>query len=241
MLEVGSWIGSSALTWLEAARDFGGAGRLVCADLWQPYMKDALPLATCYPHPLPTDSVDLTMNIALEADLPFQIFQYNLDIAGFSDKVAVLKGDSAVTLPLLAPGQFDLIYLDGSHLYSMVSSDIAQAIRLIRPGGIICGDDLELPWWDCNQAEATAFIETDYLFDSLTGLGFHPGVSKAVFDSFGSVSTWDGFWAIQKTEDGWSPIDLSKTRLDLPTYVPNEEPDQTQALIRAHNDRIMAR
>lgn len=38
-------------------------------------------------------------------------------------------------------GQYDLIFIDGSHAYSYVKSDTEMAMRMIRPGGIIAWHD----------------------------------------------------------------------------------------------------
>lgn len=37
VLEIGSWLGASALTWAYAVDAFAGAGEVVCVDSWMPY------------------------------------------------------------------------------------------------------------------------------------------------------------------------------------------------------------
>src|SRR4051794_36395924 len=38
LLEIGSWVGASALTWLYGLDQYaGGKGMLVCCDSWEPY------------------------------------------------------------------------------------------------------------------------------------------------------------------------------------------------------------
>lgn len=51
--------------------------------------------------------------------------------------------------------------------------------------------------------------EKDYILDAKTTKPFHPGVTFAVWEFFGGeVSSWDGFWAMRKTESGWQKIIL---------------------------------
>jgi len=35
----------------------------------------------------------------------------------------------------------DWIYIDGNHFYEWVKRDIENALKVIKPGGIVCGDD----------------------------------------------------------------------------------------------------
>lgn len=50
-------------------------------------------------------------------------------------------------------GAFDAIYLDTSHDYETVVRQIGQARKLLKPDGILCGDDfLERPEWGVIRA-----------------------------------------------------------------------------------------
>ncbi len=78
-------------------------------------------------------------------------FQHELDNAGvtqlaaegLSEYVRLLREPSHVALPelLQAGEQFDLAYIDGSHLFENVVIDFFYGIRLLRPGGYIAFDD----------------------------------------------------------------------------------------------------
>jgi len=37
--------------------------------------------------------------------------------------------------------KLDWIYIDGNHFYDWVRRDIENALKAVRPGGIVCGDD----------------------------------------------------------------------------------------------------
>ena len=60
--------------------------------------------------------------------------------------------------------KFDLIYIDGSHIYSDVKKDIDSCLSFLKPNGYLCGHDYNS---SCQ------------------------GVVKAVNDSFGDVEVFD--------------------------------------------------
>lgn len=110
--------------------------------------------------------------------------------------IRAVQGDSTVVLPALKRRSFDLIYVDGCHVWPVVDEDLRQAKRLIRKGGVICGDDLErVITSDSDAAPLVPFRHMDYLHDEG---GFHPGVSLAVFHAFGAVEMREGFWWVQR-------------------------------------------
>src|SRR5207249_9617995 len=64
--------------------------------------------------------------------------------AGLRDIILVKRATSRGVLSKLPDKHYGLIYVDGSHKYDDVSFDLSAASRLLRDGGILCGDDLEL-------------------------------------------------------------------------------------------------
>jgi hypothetical protein len=105
---------------------------------------------------------------------------------------------------------FDLVYLDGDHRYKQVSTDIRNAERLVGDGGILCGDDLELqaPAVDLENAKDNAHL--DFILDPKTGQYYHPGITLAVAECFGDVSSWDGFWAVRKCGSKWEKVAIGE-------------------------------
>jgi predicted O-methyltransferase YrrM len=95
-------------------------------------------------------------------------------------------------LPQFASGMFDLINIDGDHTYPVVLSDMQQARRLIKPGGIICGDDLER---QIESGQELSEVMDNCHIDFIGG--YHPGVTLAVYTVFGRVQEQDGFWWLQ--------------------------------------------
>ena len=66
----------------------------------------------------------------------------------------------------------DMIFIDGDHSYEGVSVDIAKAISLLNPSGILCGHDYDIVNW--------------------------PGTVKAVTTYLGEVSVEDTIWHTRK-------------------------------------------
>ena len=191
VLEIGTWEGASALTWLEAGAD------LLCVDAWEDY---------------PTSPGD--------AEKAYIKFKENCP------NVMHIRGKSADVLPKIRKSEFDIVFIDGDHTYDIVKQDIALAMPLLRLGGIICGDDLNIQAYDSPKA-AKGTPYADCMRDEKTVRNFHPGVTKAVAEIFGKVSMWGGFWAMQKIavnryDIGWNPISLAGIKLDFPSHFSQE-------------------
>ncbi len=200
LLEVGSWAGGSVLTWAEALKSsHRGPASIICVDGWKPFtLAGARPDVPLYQQ----------MGQALTNDTIFGLFWHNVRAAGHDDIVVPMRGFSQQVLPVLADESFDLGFIDGNHTYHHVAADLRAATRLVREGGILCGDDLELQSFQIDLAHAEAQTESDYIKDPHTGHHYHPGVTLAVGQLFGRVNAWSGFWAVQKCNGQWKPVDL---------------------------------
>ncbi len=55
--------------------------------------------------------------------------------------VRVFEGDSAAALASLPDASIDLIYIDGDHSYDGVKRDTAQAIKKVKPDGLLIFND----------------------------------------------------------------------------------------------------
>jgi predicted O-methyltransferase YrrM len=49
-------------------------------------------------------------------------------------------------------GQIDLVFIDGGHQYPVVHSDSRNALKMVRPGGIIVWDDYGIFWPEVRKA-----------------------------------------------------------------------------------------
>ena len=112
----------------------GGSGRVTCVDLWQPYFDLRVEQESHYRE----------MSEAAKKNKIFNLFLHNIRAANVSDMIDYLNGDTREVLPELRAVNSTLFISMDSHVYERRSRDIQEAKRLIRDGGIICGDDLEL-------------------------------------------------------------------------------------------------
>ena len=125
LLEIGSYEGLSSSWLLETALEIArggvvpGVAHLTCVDAWPgPEYK---PLRDKCCHNL------LTVAAAYNTS-PEQCFR-------------VYEAPSSEVLSTLQPNHFHFIYVDGSHKEPDVYSDTIDAVRLVRPGGVILWDD----------------------------------------------------------------------------------------------------
>jgi hypothetical protein len=192
VLEVGSYEGQSALIWSAAiAEHCPAGGSVLCVDPWSPlYLKDLLRFGAAY----------VRMEEALRDGSAYQRFCRNAALADPRVPISHLRGSLNEVYEQLSGRTFDIVYVDGDHRASAVRSDLEMARALVSVGGILCGDDLELQGGDCDLPAAMAIAETkDYV-------GYHPGVTVAVWETFGRVWERNGAWAVQKVSDQvWLP------------------------------------
>lgn len=215
LLEVGSWCGASALTWSQALTSYNAQeGLITCIDLWEPFFN-------ILEHP---GEAYIAINEALENGSAYELFKNNIKSIKFD--IQYIRGKSENILPLLAEGVFDVVYVDGNHTYDTVRADLEIAKSLVSEGGIICGDDLNLQMDQCDIETALQNPNQDTVRDPKTGKNFHPGVTLAVNEIFGKVSSWAGFWAMQKKGKTWNPISLKGMPIILPDHFPQAKKDE---------------
>lgn len=219
MLEVGSWTGSSVLTWAQAIDRFcPHKGSILCVDYWDTFVTK---------EDLDSQQSDLyqTTHSLTQMGIPYDLFLHNIQFAKSSVKVNHFRGKSCEVLPYLGNEQFDMIYIDGSHYLDDVRGDLEQAIRMLKTGGILCGDDLELQLFQCDEEFARSQLALDWVKDPKAKQFFHPGVTIAVDEVIGRVSNYAGFWLVRKTDEGFEPISLEDADMLLPEHFPAEMND----------------
>jgi predicted O-methyltransferase YrrM len=213
VLEIGSWVGTSALVWAEALDRFSPQkGTLLCVDSWDPYF------------PADDEARVENENYArmtrlAESGLAYQLFLHNARCGPASVPIRHFRGTSLDVLPYLAGDAFDIIYVDGNHAYEHARFDVTQAMRLVRDGGVICGDDLELQWHEVDQAQTRQFSGSDAIFDMSHRATYHPGVTRAVGELIGRVSSYFGFWAVRKAGNGFRAVDLRTAQTFVPSHL----------------------
>lgn len=181
ILEVGSWAGASLVAWDKACES---NVQFTVVDIWEPG-----------PHAV------------MGADIR-RLFSHNVLSSGLDGRVIVREGDSRAILPQLKalPHAFDIVFVDGCHKYEFAHTDIRNAMDLVRVGGIVCGDDLQLTVQELHDRGVGVLSQLDKEFIPEHG-GYHPGVTQAVYDHFGdAVSRLGRFWAMQKTPTTWESL-----------------------------------
>lgn len=126
VLEIGSWLGKSAVVF-GAALKIKGAGVLNCVDPFdatgdarseERYKKDA----------------------SLLKNELYKKFLSNIDGCGVKDYIAIHVGTSEKIVRGWSD-QLDLLFIDGDHSYEAVCSDFAHWSPHLREGGILCFHD----------------------------------------------------------------------------------------------------
>ena len=70
-------------------------------------------------------------------------------------KVEIFR-DTSDNYFLKNKNKFDLIYIDGNHLYDFVKNDILNSLKCLNKNGIIVTDDYKLKgWWNDDVTKAT--------------------------------------------------------------------------------------
>lgn len=215
ILEIGSYAGMSAVTWAKAIQKYNnGNGQVFCVDPWRPYLKEDENI------PEGQDTCKI-MNDALEGGQAFKLFIHNIITSNCKDNIVIIRAESDKVLPALSQ-KFDLIYVDGDHRYEQGKKDLINSIPLVKDRGILSGDDLEVmqtgEWKDPPQNSDC--IRVALLNDMI--VAFHPGVTKAIWETFGSpVSCWGGgFWAMRKVNEHWEIITIKNLEnVKLPEHL----------------------
>lgn len=223
LLEVGSYAGFSALTWAEAITKFcPDGGDILCIDPWVGYYDEKV-LALAQSKGTSQQGL-IAMSDDRHMDFVYDLFRHNISYAN-RGKVAVrhIRGSGVETFPYLRERHFDLVYIDGRHLYDDVLADLKGAENLVAPGGYLCGDDLEAQLHEVDRDAARANADRHSLTDAKSGTLYHPGVTLAVADYFGGpVSNYHGYWIMRRSDDGksYSPVELRQAPTIIPKHFP---------------------
>ena len=140
VIEVGSWKGSSAIRMAQLMKERDIPGVVLCVDTWlggldhiSKPMAPEWDISRYRHHGYPT--------------LYYQ-FMANVLQAGMQDYIVPFPNTSAIAARWLQQRgiQADLIYVDASHEENDVYNDINDYWKVLRPGGVMLGDDYN-PYW----------------------------------------------------------------------------------------------
>jgi len=228
ILEIGSWCGASALTWGEALELFNDRrGKITCVDFWKPHHNTDVN----------QDVIYKDMGDAAKSGDAYDVSLRNIEYLPEGVEIEIIRGDSKDVLPSLVGRKYDLVYIDGDHTYEGVMADINNCLELVNGGGILAGDDLEIQAHAVNGLVSTFEPALDRAANAKYGSNYHPGVTLAVSEIFGPVSSWYGFWGMQRYGDDWKQFSLDGFPMHFPKFLPIEHLIQLKSLLH-HPDLI---
>ena len=192
VLEMGTWAGDSAILWADTLKRSNVIGGIIfCVDSWEALESGKETAGV--------NKASLVMKDAARRGKIFKLFLHNVKTSGHENVIKPLRGLTHDILPGLKLQSFDFVYVDASHLYSHVRHDLKWALKLVRPGGVICGDDLELQKHEIDIGYAEQNKEKDTVICPSKGTEYHPGVTLAVDEIFGNeVTCQKGFWHVRR-------------------------------------------
>ncbi len=139
IIEIGTWKGASAVKMAELQKSHGIPGLILCVDTWlgsdATLWRDAGARAS----------------LKLRNGFPtmFRQFAKNVVHSGHADRIRHLPMTTlAAAQSFLQQDriQADAIYIDAGHSELEAYSAIVAFYRLLKPGGILFGDDYWAPW-----------------------------------------------------------------------------------------------
>jgi hypothetical protein len=182
--------GGSAVLWARVLKHSKVNGMVCCVDSWTPYAEPEKDTGI-------SKETLLQMKKSFKNDRIYKLFLHNIRTTGYADIIKPYKGTSAEILPTLRSASFNVVYIDGSHIYSQVIKDLKNSDRLVIDGGYLCGDDLESQLHEVDMNSAKEKKEQDFIVDEKTQKLYHPGVAVAVEEFFlGEVSSYEPFFCI---------------------------------------------
>ncbi len=150
IIEVGTWKGGSAIHMALVAKKLGLAPEIVCVDTWLGAVE------------FWTDQKDPERYLALQCrnGYPTIYYQFVANVIHQKCEDLITPFPQTATIAALWFRRYgikaDLIYIDGSHEEEDVYADLVSYWDLLRPGGILVGDD----WgWDGVRLAATRFAK----------------------------------------------------------------------------------
>jgi hypothetical protein len=145
---VGTWKGGSAIHMAKVARGLGLAPEIICVDTWLGAVE------------FWTDQQDPERYLSLQCrhGYPTVYYQFVANVLHEQCQDLITPFPQTATIAALWFRRYgvsaDLIYVDGSHEEEDVYADLVGYWDLVRPGGVLAGDD----WgWDGVRLAATRF------------------------------------------------------------------------------------
>jgi predicted O-methyltransferase YrrM len=193
-LEIGTWFGAGSTSiW---ARHLTKGSQLFLVDSWAEYISDADKAKESA-----FGAMDSVHHVAINSALK-RVYEFQRSTGG---EIFLMRGKASRVCQYFRPGSVDFVYIDGSHYYDDVVEDIRLAKSLVRDGGMICGDDLEIEPTEARLALARKNLNRDFIASVDEEVSFHPGVLLAVYEHFPAVKSHAGIWSVERRGESWVP------------------------------------
>lgn len=128
IIEVGSWLGASAVHMLSLAPK----AHMWCIDTWLGALEF-----------LEMEGPERDLRPVLGYPTVYYQFLANIRLRGVENRITVIPNTSQIAAKYLNNKKItaDLIYVDGSHDFQDVLDDVETYMKLLKPGGVLFGDD----------------------------------------------------------------------------------------------------
>lgn len=137
IIEVGTWLGASAIHMGRGIKQLGLNTRILCVDTWLGSLEFWL------------DKNDPAryLRLGLKNGYPtvYRQFMANVIHEGLCAHIIPFPQISSIAAQWLTDKKIaaDMIYIDGGHGFDAVTADLDAYAKLVRPGGVIFGDDYD--------------------------------------------------------------------------------------------------
>lgn len=207
-LEIGSFVGNSAITTADVVKEAGLATGIICMD---PFTGDQSAWATRKPFKEAVAGAERENMLMMDQfghSRIFETFLANVRDAGHEDIVMPLRLSSISGMRLLArlreTGRVSelpqVIYLDSAHEEGETLLEIREAWRLLPTGGLLFGDDWS---WDGVRADAIAFAREQLARlrdEEVRGFDTAKARAEQPVPGLILVNEYDGTWIMLKKE-----------------------------------------
>lgn len=134
IIEVGTWKGASAIHMADICRSTLRHTHIYCVDTWLGAPEFWTTLA---------DTPERDLHLHHGYPQVYYQFISNVIHGGHTRRITPIPNTSVTGAKILQHMgvQAELIYIDGSHEYEDVKADIRAYLPLLKPGGVMFGDD----------------------------------------------------------------------------------------------------
>jgi hypothetical protein len=148
--EVGVWKGRCALNMVRYCRELELQAEIICIDTWLGSKE----------HWLRRDDPNFYDSLNIKHGLPqiYWTFVRNVLEANAQDFITPMPMPSEAAFHVLREFNvsLDMVHIDAAHEYDAVSADLRRYWSLLRPGGVLIGDDY-VPGWPQVRRAADEF------------------------------------------------------------------------------------